>query len=127
MAIPSNLTFSSQVLNLDDVVVIVGDYYYNHRTKGIEKRSHKRKRGDTTSSQSSTKRVIEWKAGSYPEENVIQVAFMLHVFAGSNAMSIYKVTTALSTARAKTVELEKELKTKKDNIYFEFFKAMEEK
>jgi hypothetical protein len=44
MAIPGNSTFSSQVLNLDDVVVSVGEYYYSNKTKGIEKRSNKRKR-----------------------------------------------------------------------------------
>jgi hypothetical protein len=45
MAIPGNLSFSSQVLNLDDVVVAVGEYYYSNKTKGIEKRKNKRKRG----------------------------------------------------------------------------------
>jgi hypothetical protein len=34
MAIPGNETFSSQVLNLDDVVAVVWDYYYNNKTRG---------------------------------------------------------------------------------------------
>jgi hypothetical protein len=112
MAIPGNLTFSSQVLNLDDVVVVVGDYYYSHRTKGIEKRSHKRKRGDTTNNQSSTKRVIEWKAGPYPKENAIQVASVLHAFAGENAMFVYEVTTTLTLHKLKLLSLKRSSNTK---------------
>jgi hypothetical protein len=50
MAIPSDFS-SSQVLKLDEVVVVVGEYYYNDKTKGVEKRSRKRKRGDTTLNQ----------------------------------------------------------------------------
>jgi len=67
MEIPSNLSFSSQVIKLDDVVVAVGEYYYNEKNKGINKRTRKRKRGDTTLSQGSTKRIIEWKEGPYPK------------------------------------------------------------
>jgi len=48
MAIQGNISFSSQVLELDEVVVAVGEYYYNKKTKGIEKRSNKIKRGETT-------------------------------------------------------------------------------
>jgi len=59
MAISGNLSFSSWVLNFDYVVVVVGEYYYGDKTKGIEKRERKRKRGDTTVSQPSTKRIIE--------------------------------------------------------------------
>jgi hypothetical protein len=47
-AIPGNLTFSSQILSFEGVVMVVGDYYYDDRTKSIEKRSNKRKRGDST-------------------------------------------------------------------------------
>jgi hypothetical protein len=36
------------VLELENFVVAVGEYYYNNKTKGIEKRSNKRKRGETT-------------------------------------------------------------------------------
>jgi hypothetical protein len=53
MSIPRKFFFSSQVLKLDEVVVEVGEYYYNEKTKGIEKRSRKRKRGDTTLNQES--------------------------------------------------------------------------
>jgi hypothetical protein len=121
------LTFSSQVLNLEDIVVVVGEYYYSHRTKGIEKRSHKRKRGDTTRSQSSTKRFNEWELGSDPKENSIHATYVLHAFAGENTMSIYEVTIALDTAQAKIVELEKKLSTQQEGISVEFLKAIEEK
>jgi hypothetical protein len=49
-AIPGNTTFSSQILSFEGVVVTVGDYYYDERTKIIEKRSKKRKRGESTKS-----------------------------------------------------------------------------
>jgi hypothetical protein len=71
MAIPSNLNFSSQVLNLDDVVVVLGEYYYGNKTKGIVKRSNKRKREDTTVIQSSTRRFIEWETYPNPKKNVL--------------------------------------------------------
>jgi len=45
MTIPSNFSFSSQLLELDEVVVAVGEYYYNNKTKGIEKNSNKIKKG----------------------------------------------------------------------------------
>jgi hypothetical protein len=86
MSIPSNSTFSSKVLNLKNCVVVVGEYYYNHITKGIEEISHKMKRGDTTGSQSSTKRVIEWALGPNPKENVIHDTYILHAFAGETAI-----------------------------------------
>jgi hypothetical protein len=62
-AIPGDSTFSSQVLNFEGTVVAIGDYYYDDRTKSIEKRSNKRKRGESTKSRSSTGRVLEWKLG----------------------------------------------------------------
>jgi hypothetical protein len=92
-----NTTFSSQILSFEGVVVVVGDYYYDDRTKSIEKRSNKRKRGESTKSRSSTGRVVEWKVGPDPEENVVQATSSLHAFAGLNASSILEVTNALST------------------------------
>jgi hypothetical protein len=80
MAIPGNSTFSTEVLNFDGVVVVVGDYYYNDKTRSIEKRSNKRKRGESTNTQSSIGRVIEWKAGPDPEDNAIQETSTLHAF-----------------------------------------------
>jgi hypothetical protein len=67
MSIPGKFSFSSQVLELDEIVVEVGEYYYNNKTRGIEKWSNKRKRGDTTLIQGSTKRTIEWRVGLCPK------------------------------------------------------------
>jgi hypothetical protein len=36
MEIPWIFSYSSQVLELEEVVVAVGEYYYNNNTKGIE-------------------------------------------------------------------------------------------
>jgi hypothetical protein len=110
MAIPGNSTFSSQVLNLDDVVVSIGEYYYSKKSKWIEKRSTKRE--ETIVIQSSTKRVIEWETGPDPKENVIHIASALHAFAGVNAMSIFDVAMTVDTAQAKITELEKKLSDK---------------
>jgi hypothetical protein len=46
--IQRNFSYSSQVLELEDVVVVVGEYYYRNKTRWIEKRSNKRKRGEIT-------------------------------------------------------------------------------
>jgi len=35
--IPSNTTFSSQILSFEGVVVVVGDYYYDDRKKTLKK------------------------------------------------------------------------------------------
>jgi hypothetical protein len=45
MAIPENFSFPSQVIELDQVVLAMVEYYYNNKTKGIDKISNKRKRG----------------------------------------------------------------------------------
>jgi hypothetical protein len=36
------------VLEFEEVVVEVGEYYYSNKIRGIEKISNKRKRGETT-------------------------------------------------------------------------------
>jgi hypothetical protein len=62
MTFPDNSTFSTKVLDFDGSVVVVGDYFYTNKTRSMEKRSNKRKRGESTNTQSSTRRIIEWKA-----------------------------------------------------------------
>jgi len=42
-------------------------------------------------------------------------------------MFVYEFIITLGTTEAKFFDLEKELKTQKDNIFFYFLKAMEEK
>jgi hypothetical protein len=77
--------------------VVIGDYYYDDRTKSIEKRSNKRKRGESSKSISSMRRVVEWKARPNPKENVVQATSTLHAFVGLNASSNVD-TNALSIA-----------------------------
>jgi len=72
--IPGNSTFSSQILSFEGVVVVVGDWYYDDRTKSIERRSNKIKRGDSFKPISSTRRIVEWKAWPNHEENAIQIS-----------------------------------------------------
>jgi hypothetical protein len=88
-------SFSSQALNFEGTVVAIEDYYYDDRMKSIEKRSNKRKRGEATKSKSSAGRVVEWKVGPDPEENVVQESSSLHDFTGLNASSVLEVTKFL--------------------------------
>jgi hypothetical protein len=92
-------SLSSQDLNFEGTVVAIRDYYYDDKMKSIEKRSNKRKRGESNKSRSSVGRVVEWKVGPDPEENVVQAASTLHDFIGLNASSILEVTNALSMAK----------------------------
>jgi hypothetical protein len=52
--IPGNISYTSQELGLDEVVVVVGDYYYIHKTMTIERRINKRKRGESTPKKESS-------------------------------------------------------------------------
>jgi hypothetical protein len=57
------------VLELEEVVVEVGEYYYSNKIRGIEKISNKRKRGEITLSQGCSNKSIEWKVGLDPKDN----------------------------------------------------------
>jgi hypothetical protein len=76
----------------------------------------KRKRGEDTRSKSSAGRVLEWKVGPDPEENMVQAASTLNTFAGLNASSFLEVTNTLNTTKNKVVELETELKGVKEKF-----------
>jgi hypothetical protein len=71
-SIPGNFSYSSQLLELEDVVVVVGEYYYNNSTKGIEKRSNKRKIGETSLNKGSSDRDIVWKSTHIPKVNALE-------------------------------------------------------
>jgi len=101
----------------------IGDYYFDNKTRSIKKRSTNRKRGEDTRSKSSAKRVVEWKAGPDPEENVVQATSALHAFAGLNASSLLEVISALNTAKNMVIELETELRDVKDKLTIDFQKA----
>jgi hypothetical protein len=105
-SIPGNISYTSQELGMDDVVVVVGEYYYNHKTRDIERRINKRKRGESTLKQESSERSIKWKVGKDPKENVIQTTSTLNAFVGANVMSVYEIGEALDVSRARVVELE---------------------
>jgi hypothetical protein len=95
MEIPGIFFFLSSARIGDQVVVAVGEYYYNNKTKGIEKISNKRKEGRDKSSQGSSKRSIEWRVGPEPKDNAIQTASTLNAFAGENAMFVYELVACL--------------------------------
>jgi hypothetical protein len=116
-------SFSSQALNFEGTVVAIGDYYYDNKMRSIEKRSNKRKRGEDTRSKSSAGRILEWKVGPDPEENVVQEASALHTFAGLNALSILEVASSLNTAKTRVTELETELRDVKYRLTSEFENA----
>jgi hypothetical protein len=123
-AILGDSSLSSQDLNFEGTVVAIRDYYYDDKMKSIEKRSNKRKRGEANKSRSSVGRVVEWKVGPDPEENVVQEASSLHAFTGLNASSILEVTNALSMAKTRITELETKLKNVKYELTSEFEKTM---
>jgi hypothetical protein len=114
--IPSNLSFTSPGLGIECVVVVVGEYYYNHKTKAIEKRTTKRKREGSGTSQETYERSIKWKAGPYPKENAIHETSSLNAFTGANVMSVYEVREALDISKERVVELEAAMDTIKDNL-----------
>jgi hypothetical protein len=45
--IPGDSSFSSQALNFEGSVVAIGDYYFDNRTRSIEKRSPRGKEEKT--------------------------------------------------------------------------------
>jgi len=100
ISIPQDSSLSSQALNFEGYVVAIGDYYLENRTKSIENRSVKIKRGEDTKSKSYAGRILEWKVGPNPEENVVQAALALNTFTGLNASSVLEVTNALNISRS---------------------------
>jgi len=96
--------------------VAIRYFYYDDRTKIIENISHKRKRGESTKPKLSIGRIIEWKDGLDPEENVFQEAYALNSFTGMNSSFVLEVTNALSMANTRIIELETKFKNVKDEL-----------
>jgi hypothetical protein len=69
--IPENVSFTYRELGLDEVVVVVWDYYYNHKTKAIKRRIRKRKMGESMIKHKSFERRIKWMTDKDPNENDI--------------------------------------------------------
>jgi len=97
--IPGIILFTSPGLGVECVFVAVGEYYYSHKTKSIEKRDSKRKKGEA--SQEKTKRSVRWKAGPNPKENSFQIASILRTFVGANSMSIYEMAKTLDMSKSR--------------------------
>jgi hypothetical protein len=57
VAIPGSLSVTSVGLGFEGVVIVVGDYYYNHKMRAIEKREPKRKREKVDTSHETLKEV----------------------------------------------------------------------
>jgi hypothetical protein len=74
-SIPGSLSVTSAGLGFEGAVVIVGDYYYNHKMRSIEKITPKRKREKVDTSHETPERSIKWKAGPDPKDNAIQASF----------------------------------------------------
>jgi len=100
--------------------VAVGENYYINKTKGIEKRSSKSKRGETSLNQESTKRYIERRVVPYHKDNAIQIVSTLNAFVGENAMFLYPLVSALDTSQTIVVELEEALRIQRNKIIVEF-------
>jgi hypothetical protein len=112
------LSLTSEGLRFEGVVVTVGYYYYNHKTRAIEKRAPKRKRGKIEASQDVPERNIKWKVGPDAKDNALQVASVLSAFAGVNIVSVHEVTVALDDAKSRIAELEMTLEDHQ-RIYFQ--------
>jgi hypothetical protein len=53
-SIPGSILVTSTGLGIEGAIVVVGEYYYSHKTKAIEKRTTKRKREGTDTSHGTT-------------------------------------------------------------------------
>jgi hypothetical protein len=120
--IPGILSVTSTGLKIEGAVVAVGDSYYIHETRAIEKRTIKRKREGTNTIHGSSERVINWKKGHGPKYNALQKASTLNAFVGANFLSVYDVTGSLDTAKTRIVEIEANMRIIKDTLTNEFRK-----
>jgi hypothetical protein len=81
--IPGNFSYSSQLIELDDVVVVVDEYYYNNSKRGIEKRSTKRKRVKN-SPKGSSRQGDFMEIGTISSSQCLDNASSLSAFVGEN-------------------------------------------
>jgi hypothetical protein len=52
---------------MDDVVVVVGEYDYNHKNRDIERSINTRKRGESSLKKESFERSNKWKEYKEPK------------------------------------------------------------
>ena len=70
-SILGNFSYSSQLIELEFVMVVAGKYYYKNSKRWIEKIWTKRKRGEDPPRKVSSDKTISWKIGSTPQVNVV--------------------------------------------------------
>jgi hypothetical protein len=124
MAIPGNLSFSSQVLNFDDVVVAVGEYYYSDKTKGIEKRKERGKEGIQLSANHQPKELLNGRQGLIPKKIPSKLPLLFMHLQGKIPCLCMTWLASLDTTQAIIVELENTMNTQKDDITIEFEKGV---
>jgi hypothetical protein len=90
-------SLSSQALNFESFVVAIGEYYFDNRTRSIEKISTKSKIIEDMRSKLYVGMVVEWKVGIDPKENVVQATSSLNAFAGINVSSVLNVNVGVTS------------------------------
>jgi hypothetical protein len=118
-SIPESLSVTYVGLGFEGEVIVVGDYYYNHNMRAIEKRKTKRKGEKDDTSHETFERNIKWKARPNPKDNVIQATLSLNSFVDVNIVLVYEFTGALDTTKSRVTELETTLDTIKDTMAHE--------
>jgi hypothetical protein len=113
-AIPGSLSLTSLGLGIKCIVVAVGEYYNSQKTKSIEKRVAKSKRGGA--SQDTTEISVRWKVGPNPKENTIQTTSILNAFASTNSMQVYEMVETLDMSKSRITELETAIYTIKEAL-----------
>jgi hypothetical protein len=117
-SIPGSFSLTSPRLGVECVVVEMGEYHYSHKTKYIEKRVVKRKRGGVNIDMVEMN--IKYKAIPKPKESYIQTTSILNDFVGANSMSVYEMDEALDVAKLRITELENVIGRVKNSISNEF-------
>jgi hypothetical protein len=120
-SIPLNFLYSYQLIKLDDVVVVVGEYYYNISKGGIKKRSTKRKRSKYPPSKESSDKEI-YGNGPDPQVNGLDNDSSPIVFTRENSILVCELNATLDLYKEKVEKLEEKLKFERDNLEDEFKK-----
>jgi len=103
-------SYSSQLIEFDDAIVVVEEYFYKNSKRGIEKRLAKSKRNEDTSTKGPTDKVISWKLGKYPQVNAIDTNSTVSAFARENSVSVCELSSTLDIYKEKVAKLEEKLK-----------------
>jgi hypothetical protein len=121
-SIPRILLIISIGLGFEAELFVVGDYYYNHNTREMDKMTLKRERGKVYLSRETPERNIKGKFGPGLKDNEIQAASVLGDFADVNIVSVHKVAGELNVVKYRINELETILETIKGAMSSEYRK-----